>query len=348
MSHLDILLPFALPPPEIAPDLLQELNMPALSILLGRAKASVSLAFDPLSRALPHEIWLAGQLGLMTGQLVAESSPTLAISRLQSLHPAPDRGIWFLLQPVHIQVAREHLMLTDMRCAPLSEQESRALFQSAQPLFQAAGKTLQYGRPDTWFVRADDWRGLQTATPDAACGRSVDMWMPKGEGERAWRKLQNDIQIEWHEHAVNIARAQQRLPPVNSLWLWGGADASLHVADKPGRYTHADKTLGWADVASASGAVSVSTPAPALSEPHLLVLDNLSESALAENWGNWLESMHALEEMWFAPLLGALQAGQVGQIKLIVGHRAQLREFIICKRSLLKFWAKPSLARLLP
>ncbi|MFI4941157.1 MAG: hypothetical protein ACHP7O_12560, partial [Burkholderiales bacterium] len=74
----------------------------------------------------------------------------------------------------------------------------------------------------------------------------------------------------------------------------------------------------------------------------------LSESALAENWGHWLESMHALEEMWFAPLLGALQAGQVGQIKLIVGHRAQLREFIIRKHSLLKFWAKPSLGRLLP
>ncbi|MFI4940612.1 MAG: hypothetical protein ACHP7O_09780, partial [Burkholderiales bacterium] len=262
MRHFELLLPFALPSPEIAPDLLQELNMPALSILLGRAKTPVSREFDPLSRALPHEIWLAAQLGLMAGQLVAESSPALAISRMQRLHLAPDSGIWFLLQPVHIQVTREHLMLTDMRCALLSEQESRALFQSAQPLFQAAGKTVQYGSPDTWFVRADDWRGLQTATPDAACGHSVDFGMPKGEGERAWRKLQNDIQIEWHEHAVNNARAQQGLTPVNSLWLWGGADASLHVAGKPYRYTPADKTVGWADVAPALSQPEI--------EPHLL------------------------------------------------------------------------------
>ena len=37
MSHLDILLPFGLPPPAMAPDLLKELKLPALSILTARA-----------------------------------------------------------------------------------------------------------------------------------------------------------------------------------------------------------------------------------------------------------------------------------------------------------------------
>jgi hypothetical protein len=337
MSHFDILLPFGLPSPEMAPDLLRALNTPALSMLVARAKTPVCRAFDPFSRTLPHESWLAGELGL-TRRLVADSSPALAVSRMRDLHLAPDDGIWFLLQPGHIHIARDHLVLTDLRSTPLSEQESRALFDAAQPLFQEAGKTLQYGSADSWFVRADDWRSLRTATPDAACGRPIDIWLPTGEGERAWRKLANDVQMEWHEHAVNTARAEQSLPPVNSLWLWGGADAGSDIAAKS--YAHSAALSGANDTVS----MLMST----LPDPRLLVLDNLSEAALAEDWGSWLERMHALEEKWFAPLLSALQAGKIRQLKLIVGHSEQLREFTVNKHALLKFWAKPSLARLLP
>jgi hypothetical protein len=342
MSHFDILLPFGLPSPHIAPDLLRALSAPALSTLLARAKAPVHREFDPFSRALPHEIWLAGQLGLAT-QCVENNSPALTISCMRRLRLAPSEGVWFLLQPVHIHIARDHLVLTDMRRTRLSEQESRSLFETAQPLFQEAGKVLQYGSADTWFVRADDWRGLQTATPDAACGHNIDIWMPKGEGERAWRKLQNEVQMEWHEHVVNTVRADRRLPPVNSLWLWGGADAGLNLAEK--LYAHSGKTSGWAgmDAACESLPALMST----LPDPRLLVLDNLSEAALAEDWASWLENMHALEEKWFAPLLNALHAGKIDQIKLIVSHNAQLREFTVHKHSLLKFWAKPSFTRLL-
>lgn len=343
MSHFDILLPFGLPSPKIAPALLQALNAPALSTLVARAKTPVCREFDPFSRALPHEIWLAGQLGL-TGQLATDSSPAIAVAHMRSLGLTPADGIWFLLQPIHIHIARDHLVLTDMRRIALSEKESRALFVAAQPLFQDSGKTLQYGSADTWFVRADDWRGLQTATPDAACGHNIDIWTPKGEGERAWRKLQNDVQIEWYENAVNTAREQLRLPPLNSLWLWGGADASSKIAEKP--YAHSGTSRVAGGIASSNE--TVSTLMSKLPNPQLLVLDNLSEAALNEDWAGWLESMHALEKRWFAPLLSALQSGEIREIRLIVGHNAQLREFSVNKHSLLKFWAKPSLARLLP
>ena len=78
------------------------------------------------------------------------------------------------------------------------------------------------------------------------------------------------------------------------------------------------------------------------------MLDELSEAALAEDWRAWLERMRALELAWFAPLLAALRNGQLTQIKLIVGSSEQQREFVISKAALLKFWAKPSLDRLLP
>ncbi len=85
----------------------------------------------------------------------------------------------------------------------------------------------------------------------------------------------------------------------------------------------------------------------ALPNLRLLRLDDLSEAALAQDWAGWLDIMHALEQAWFAPLLQALQAGQLQHITLIVGHHAQLREFTVSRHALRKFWVKPSLARLL-
>jgi hypothetical protein len=243
-----------------------------------------------------------------------------------------------------VHVARDHMTMTDMRrCAP-TEQESRALFETAMPLFQETGKTLLYGSRTTWFLRADDWSGLHTSTPDAAAGRNIDIWMPKGEGERAWRRLQNEVQMEWHENAVNTAREQQRLPAINSLWLWGGTDIGQPGTGK--EFASSDKTLGETGMLASTKASA--TLESVLRDQGLLVLDELSESALAEEWGIWLERMHALEKTWFAPLLNALQTGQLAQINLIVGHNAQLREFSVSKTALYKFWAKPSLSRLLP
>jgi hypothetical protein len=248
------------------------------------------------------------------------------------------------LHPVHIHIARDHLVLTDHRRSMLSEEHSRALFESVSPSFAEVGKTLRYGNASTWFVRADDWHGLQTATPDAACGHNVDIWMPKGEGERAWRKLQNEVQMMWHEHAVNEARAEQGLPPINSLWLWSGADVGQSVTESVFAHTGHNFAFGGID---ASG---MTLPALLESSPQLqlLMLDDLTEAALAEDWAVWLERMHALEQAWFAPVLEALRAGQLTQVKLVIGHHAQLREFTVTKSSLLKFWAQPSLTRLLP
>lgn len=324
MSHFEILLPFGLPDPQMAPDLLRQLHTPALEMLLARSKPPVYREFDPFSRMLPHEAWLHG------GSTDAQTSPALAASLMQKHGISPEPGLWFVVQPVHIHIARDHLVLTDMRRCPLSEAESQALFEAARPHVEQFGKTLRFGDTKTWFMRADDWSELQTATPDAASGHSIDIWMPKGENARAWRKLQNEVQMEWHEHPVNETRASMRSQPINSLWIWGASD-SKQVAKRA--VADANTAAAW-----------LASP----SSPHLKVLDDLSEAALAEDWGAWLDSMQALDKNWFAPLLDALRESKTTQIKLILSNTTQLREFEINKMALRKFWVKPSLNRLAP
>lgn len=360
MKSLDILLPFGLLQPQLGADLLRALQAPALATLLARTRfgknALRTYSFNEFSRALPHETWSAQRFGLnpelpaeSLAELQADTSPPLAASALRSFGLAADTGFWFVIQPVHIHIARDHLVLTDLRQLQLAEPEARRLFEVARALFEQDGRQLLYGNPSTWFARADDWSELQTATPDAACGRSIDIWMPKGNGERQWRKLQNEVQMEWFAHPVNEERQARGAKPVNSIWLWGGAPAAL-AARANGYQSAFNLPDGMAAYrlsdAMRQQAGSAEQVLAAATGHSLLVLDALLEAALANDWSYWLERMHALEQDWFGPLLQALQAGQLERLTLICSNGTHLVEASSSTRSLKKFWVKPSLARL--
>jgi len=348
MSQLDILLPFGLPPAELSVDLLKELDAPAFATIIARTKSGgppQRERFDSFSRALPHEIWLARQFGLKNDH----SSPSIAASLMQALRLPPASGTWFVLHPVHIHIARDHLVLTDPRQLVLTEAESRALFDIAKALFQETGKNLVFGNASTWFLRADDWDTLQTSTPDAATGHNIDIWMPKGQGEREWRKVQNEIQMHWFNHPINENREMHRQRSINSLWLWGGGTTVC----TPGHYTHSYNLSDWANafspyVTSPGSAATASSLLASRPERGLLLLDALLEPALANDWGSWLAAVRDLEANWFAPLLFALKSGAIHQLALHISHDSCLSRFVTTPSSLRKFWIKPSLAKLCP
>lgn len=349
MSHLDILLPFGLPPPDLAKDLVRELKAPALATLIARARPSPRQTSDEFLRVLPHETWLSGRFGL-AHDFPAATSPPLATATMAALGMQQAEGVWFLLHPVALHATSSRLILTDPRQLNLAEQDARALFEAALPLFGATGKPLLYGDANTWFMRADDWHELRTSTPDAALGQSIEGAMPHGRGERDWRKLQNEVQMCWHTHPVNAAREAQQQKPVNALWLWGGAPAGLEVA--PNRYQRVfnlpDAMRGVGQfAASQEQAGDASDVVAAASEFTLVVLDSLIEPALGGEWREWLDRAEALEAAWFAPLLTSIQTGKIGQLSLILTEHRAYAEYTASKNSLRKFWVKPALTRLL-
>ncbi len=223
MSQITLVLPFALPFPEFAPDLVRALgaSTPALAALLTRTSSHARVPANDAVRALPHEQWLARALGLQDG-----GRPAFAAAAMRALGIAPEAGTWFIVNPVHIEIARTHLMMGDPAGLRLPEADSRALFETAQPYFEEAGHALVYGDARTWFMRADDWAELDTSTPDATLGMDLTDWMPVGARAAAFRRLQNEVQILWHTHPVNAEREARRLPPVNAFWTWGAADAA--------------------------------------------------------------------------------------------------------------------------
>lgn len=340
MMQLDLLLPFSLPPAELAKDLLRAVHTPALAMLLARASAAPSVEFDAFARALPHEQWLAQQFGLTATE---ESSPPVAAAAMVRHGLQADAGVWFMVQPVHFHVTRDHLVLTDTRRLALSESDARSLFATASASFEAAGIPLQYGDAEHWFMRADAWANLQTATPDAACGHNIDIWMPQGAHARDWRKLQNEVQMDWHGNAVNTAREMQGLKPVNSLWIWGAAQAGRESREP---YAATSIRAGWPRLLSGRHGGSLADLLASETGPTLAIDDTLAEAALGGDWNEWLQRLQQLEQDVFVPTLDALKRGRLDQLRLILTHNTRMSEFRLGRHHLRQFWRAPSLERL--
>ena len=325
------------------------MNTPALAALLSRTSGQALTVAEDGARVLPHEAWLARALGLKPEPGASSDSAPLSAAVMRGHGLAPADGHWFIVQPIHVQMARTHLTLADPRRLRLDDADSRTLFELARPYFEESGKQLVYGDADTWFMRADDWAGLQTASPDTVTSMNLSDWIPEGPNAIAFRKLQNEIQMLWHEHPVNEARQARGLTPVNSFWAWAGASA-------PAAATRA--TLATADTpawlsALASTSLREATLAQLLAHAgdkgqRIAVLGDLIESGSAGEWSDWLMRMQRLEQDWFAPLLAALHDGRVAQLRLVLSHRSKLAEFTSTKNAQRKFWRKHTLNNLTP
>jgi len=339
MAHLSLVLPFALPVPEFAPELVRALQAPALAMLLSRTSAHARTPLDDGARALPHEQWLAHALGL-----VHEGKPAFAAAAMRGYALSPAEGTWFIINPSHIQIARSHLMMADLRLLDLSEDDGRALFDAAAPLFEEAGHALSYGDAQTWFMRADEWAGIDTATPDCAVGMDLTDWMPTGARAIAYRKLQNDVQMVWYTHPANAAREERGLPAVNAFWPWGASTTAAPAA-RPLLATF--DTPGWL---AALGGRKLDSPADlagSIAGNTILVCGNAAAPAIAADWSGWLQQMQRLESALFAPLRAALMQGRVGELRLVLSHRGALAEFTTTAMAQRKFWRRPTLDRLL-
>lgn len=332
MPHRTLVIPFALAPTEHAKDLLGALQAPALAQLMSRASLVSLDTFEPFAPLLPHEQWL-----IVSRQ---DNSPAIAHTLMQQLDMTTEPGYWFVLEPSHFHVARDHLVLTDRRQLSLDDVASRTLFDAAHPLFEELGYTLRYGDARHWFLRADGWSELRTCTPDAACGHNIDVWLPRGPGERDWRRLHNEVQMLWHTHTINDDRELRGERRINALWLWGGSAGLSVQAGQPQAQPTGLQELARCCLGRSAALVS--------NDSELRLLDALIEAALAGDWSGWLAAMAKLDDNHITPLLTQLKQGAIDGITLVLTDSTRAIEWQLRRSSMRKFWIRASLARLAP
>jgi len=338
MTDLTLVLPFALPPAELAADLVRALKAPNLAALLSRTASFERSTSDFSGRSLPHERYLAAAAGLP-----ADGLP-FAGAVMRGFGLDPGQHSWLIVHPAHIEIARTHLLMTDMRRLGLVESHARALFDSAKPYFDELGHVLVYGDAGTWFMRAGagntDWAALDTASPDATGGMNLADAMPLGAASLAYRKLQNEVQMLWHAHPANQEREARGLPAINGFWPWGAGgsqDAIAPIASSnappwmaalgPVVHGHFSEWLSRAD------------------RPATLVEASLIGPALGTDWADWLSQMGHIDTALLGPALAAVKAGL--KLKLVLSERTTLAEASVTSLSQRSFWRSHSLARLL-
>lgn len=331
--HDHLLIPGLFWPPPADPAIYRDLRLPALETLLGRSA-------ETETHGSSVEAWLCGAFGVARQQ----DWPVAALT-LEADGTDPGDGYWLRADPVHLEAKRDHLRLVDPSVFPLTEAEAAGLVEALNRHFAQDGLAFLAPDPRRWYLRAATAPDLRTVSVGEAAGRDVDPLLPSGTGALAWRRLLNEIQMLLHGHPLNDEREARGEPPLNSVWLWGGG-VRAEVPRRPWEQVAADDALAHA-LARRSGAGASPLPADARAwlgsgrgGPALLILEGLARAVRYGDAWAWRESLAALDQAWFAPLLAALERRELRSLTLVVPAPDRTREFRVAATDLWKLWRR--------
>ena len=242
-----LLVPGALLPPTLAPELVRAIDAPLLVQRLAHAQAVADPAANvqgleggPFAAATtPHWSWLARAFGVnsiapVTGPYAWQAAAIPEVHRNPIANRVTAGKLWVArCDPVHMAIARDHFVVNGLGNAPLQAHEAQALMAQANaalrdmvpgdPVASDDSPALRLAsRGGRWFLLADQPLALRTVDLDRVLGQSVQDCLPSGADARRWRQLANEIQMLWHDNPVNAERENAGQPTVNALWIHGG------------------------------------------------------------------------------------------------------------------------------
>ena len=311
------LIPYAAAPGPQCQLALDGLQLPYLGQLLQRLVPEPLLQnkthmLTPLhERVAAQAAGLSGPDGLIP--LAAHDAHARGLTTLHGLDG------WAWITPCHWDVHADHVAMADPAHMSLTADDYQTLWGAMEPYFAEDGITLFAHALDhptrSWLAHGAVFRDLPTASLDRVAGQKVDHWMPRQSQAKTLRRLQNEMQMLLYTLPLNDARANYKLPSVNSFWVSG------------------------------TGSLSPSTtPASALH-----IHPALRASALQDDAQAWTFAWHELDGVVCADALQALARGEPVHLILCGEHRAitlQHRDTNAWRR-LTRRWSTPQTLALL-
>ena len=299
-------------PPHTAP---HGLHLPALDALLARGD----------SQAEPEggmESWLCRAFGADK----QADWPAAPFSLLAD-GGVPGCDYWLRVDPVSVQLMRNQLVLfADDSIAP-SEVEAAELCAALNRHFSAENLHFSAPHPRRWYLRLPQAPNLLTFPLAQVNGRDIRHFLPDGADSADFRKLLNEAQMLLHAHPLNAARETAGLPPINSIWPWGGGVLPESIA-RPYAQVFADDALARG-LALHAGAACHALPPDAdaclrAGNGDLLVVLDALRGATPQGLPARQTQLARLEANWFAPLKLALRRGNIRRLTLIAPGAASI------------------------
>jgi len=243
--------------------------------------------------------------------------PTAALSRLGD-GAEPDSDYWLHADPVFLKPDGDRLLLFDAAHLEMRMQDAKGLVALFNEHFAEDGCYLEASTPARWYLRVPEAIDMVTSPLFDVVGRNIDAFLPKGPAAGRWHALLNEVQMLFHAAQDNRRREEERLLPVNSLWLSGGG-ALPHITNSPFSRVIADDSLtrGFAK----SGRVacqSLPESAEAIGDESgelLVVYHHLQRSVVDSDPVGWQQGVEQLQS-WLEPLLGTLGQKRLDALRL--------------------------------
>ncbi len=332
--HMHLALPGLLWPAQALPDLVFDLDLPALSWLLGRARRG---------RAAPlaFEHWLAARFGFDAAR------PPAAALRLLGDGGNPGAAHWLCADPAHLAFEHGHPTLADPTQLELQADELEEIAVSLAPTFAGIGRFSL--RPSgRGYIELAAAANLTTTPPSAAIGRGVATLLPQGPDARRFLHLANEAQIALHALELNQRREAAGKPTVNTLWFWG-AGALTPVAASPYAKVMrsgipgdgAGDTLAQGCARHAGAALHAAADNTPTAGATLLLETRLLAPAQQLDAEAWREALRTVERERLAPLLAALRSGKIRRLTVTGLGDADCVELELTRMDALRFWRRP-------
>lgn len=336
--RVTLLLPGLLWPRRILRDAAHDLDLPALSLLVGRASSR-------RPGAATVDAWLAKTFGL---GLPLPAAPL----RLLGDGGMPGNDEWLCLDPVHLRLesrTAHAIMLDDPALLALTAEEDAALRQALAPLFSEMGEIVATS-PGHWHLCLSRPAGIESQPLADVVGRAVDPSLPAGPEGARWRRLLAEAQTLLFDHPVNRTRREAGHPPVNSLWPWGMGSLPVRITAPFDAVLCDDPVIKG--LARAVNLTAAAAPVRFVAKPGrtLVRLDALADPTRTFDALAWREALVRLEADWFAPLLAALRAGRCRSAMIVggSGNGAATLEISLTRARLWRFWRRPQPLDALP
>jgi hypothetical protein len=270
--------------------------------------------------------WIARWLGLP--QYAHEAPASIAAAALAD---APvGRAVW-LATPVHWIAGLTSLHVDRRSLLRLSDTELEQLAASFRDTFRGSefelhpleGGELLLSGPAVSAPPITTEAARMLLTPLAGA-------LPAGAGAPALRRLSAEIEMWLHGHPVNGARARRGVPPVATLWLWGGGApatsrpvVSREIADAAfGSDAYVRGLWRLAGGETRPMPVDWAAVIGELRGPRVLGVVEVAELLHANASWRLADAIAEIDRRLISPALAALHRGQLDRLVLLANDRS--------------------------
>jgi len=168
---------------------------------------------------LGHPVTDAGQLPIASYKYSAETG-----------QPVPPHLVCAEL--VHLQAGTDNARLHPAKALNVSIEDASAVMDTVNELIEPDGLKLFATSAGSWYLSGMPAARLDTWPAHAIANGKIAGYLPRHEKAGDWRRLITEMQMLLHSHPVNETRAQRGQMPVNGMWFWGGAEATVEPGDR--------------------------------------------------------------------------------------------------------------------